>query len=302
MKLNLTQFEVLESIEYSKDHKITQREIASKKNISVGTVNKTINELLAAKVIDFDNDKTYTINDLGYQMLEPYRVKKAIFIAAGFGSRLVPITLNTPKPLIHVHGKRIIDSLLDAVIAAGIDDITIVRGYLSEQFDILKNKYPMIKFVENPLYNESNNISSIAKVCDQLDNAYVFESDLLLSNPRLIRKYEFTSNYLGIYKQITDDWCFEMKGTKIDGLAIGGVNCMQMVGISYWDSKSANKMKTDVLEVFSLPGGKEKYWDQVALDVKKDNYEIVVRSCNEDDIIEIDTINELKEIDRVYAC
>ena len=40
-------------------------------------------------------------------LLEPYRAKRAIFIAAGFGSRLVPITINTPKPLVRVNGKRI---------------------------------------------------------------------------------------------------------------------------------------------------------------------------------------------------
>lgn len=43
------------------------------------------------------------ITDTGFAALEPYRVKRAIFIAAGFGSRLVPITLNTPKPLVRVH-------------------------------------------------------------------------------------------------------------------------------------------------------------------------------------------------------
>ena len=62
--------------------------------------------------------------------LEPYRVKRAVVIAAGFGTRMVPITLNTPKPLVRVHGKRIIDTLLDAVAEAGIPEIVLVRGYL----------------------------------------------------------------------------------------------------------------------------------------------------------------------------
>ena len=49
----------------------------------------------------------------------------------------MPITLNTPKPLIRVQGRRIIDSLLDAVYAAGIEEVYVVRGYLAEQFDQL---------------------------------------------------------------------------------------------------------------------------------------------------------------------
>ena len=57
----------------------------------------------------------------GLDALEPYRVKRAVIIAAGFGSRLVPVTLNTPKPLVRVNGKRIIDGILDALLAAGIE-------------------------------------------------------------------------------------------------------------------------------------------------------------------------------------
>lgn len=101
------------------------------------------------------------ITDTGFAALEPYRVKRAIFIAAGFGSRLVPITLNTPKPLVRVHGVRIIDSLLGAVSAAGIEEVWLVRGYLGERFDQLLYKYPNIRFIENPLFNDANNISSM---------------------------------------------------------------------------------------------------------------------------------------------
>ena len=73
------------------------------------------------------------ITERGIIVLEQYRVKRAIFIAAGYGSRLKPITINTPKPLVRVHGVRIIDRLIDACLSAGIEDIYIVRGYLAEQ-------------------------------------------------------------------------------------------------------------------------------------------------------------------------
>ena len=106
---------------------------------------------------------------------------------------MIPITFNTPKPLVRVHGKRIIDTLLDAVVAAGIQEIIVVRGYLAEQFDQLLYKYPMIKFVENPAYNDANNISSAMCVRYMLSNAYVFEADLLLSNPDIIKKYHYRS-------------------------------------------------------------------------------------------------------------
>jgi CTP:phosphocholine cytidylyltransferase-like protein len=236
----------------------------------------------------------------GLAALEPYRVERAIFLAAGFGSRLVPITLNTPKPLVRVKGIRIIDTLLDAVTAAGITDITIVRGYLGEQFDQLLYKYPGITFLENPLYNEANNISSAMCVRYQLQNAYVFESDLLLWNPLLITKYQYASNYLGVSTERTDDWCFETKNGVITKLRVGGKNCYHMFGISYWNRRDGAKMADHIKQVYEMPGGKERYWDQVALDYFAKSYEIEVRECSFDDIIEIDTFPELKKLDETY--
>ena len=293
--LNKKEFSVLTYIEANQNEKLTQKELSEALNFSVGTVNKLWNELEEKGFIE---DKHITKK--GLTALEPYRVKRAIFIAAGFGSRLVPITLNTPKPLVRVKGVRIIDTLLDAVIAAGIEEIIIVRGYLAEQFDQLKYKYPMVKFVENPLYNEANNISSVMCIRYLLSNAYILEADLLLSNPKLITKYQYSSNYLGVPTEKTDDWCFYMDGDRIKRIGVGGVDCHHMFGISYWSEDDGKKLCNHVEQVYNSPGGKERYWDQVALGEYIKEYHIGVRECTFDDIVEIDTFRELKELDPVY--
>ena len=118
------QFSVLETLALTKD-RLSQRSIASSLSMSIGNANRIIGEL-----DDIGFIKDGMITDEGLAALEPYRVKRAVLIAAGFGSRMVPITLNTPKPLVRVNGKRIIDSLLDAIYAAGIEEVYIVRGYL----------------------------------------------------------------------------------------------------------------------------------------------------------------------------
>lgn len=300
MNLTLNQFEVLTYIEKKQDDKITQRDISKKCRLSLGKVNSVLAELQEEELVKVTDELRYTVTLKGYEWLEPYKVKKAIFMAAGFGSRMVPVTLNTPKPLIQVHGKKIIETLLDAVLDAGITDITIVRGYLGEQFDLLKKKYPMIKFVENPIYNEANNISSAFLVKDMLANAYVLESDLLLYNKELIRKYEYTTNYLGMYTERTDDWCFETKKGFITKVRVGGENVHHMFGISYWTKEDAAKMETDIEKVFRSPGGKERYWDEVALRECIHNYKVWVREVDAGEIIEIDTYNELKQIDAIY--
>lgn len=236
----------------------------------------------------------------GRNAMEPYRVKRAVFIAAGIGSRLAPITVNTPKPLVRVNGKRIIDGLLDACLLAGIREIYIVRGYLSEQFDQLLYKYPMIKFIENPAYNEANNISSAMCARYLLENAYVFEADLLISNPQIIRPYCYASNFLAIKKEKTEDWCFTVKENVIVEEKIGGADCWQMVGISCWSGQDGRRLSEDIRNVYDVPEGKKLYWEQVPLAFCRDNYRVEIRECRDQDIVEIDTYRELKDVDKTY--
>lgn len=294
MELSRKQFDILEALATA-ETALTQRELEKATGHSLGTINKVVKEL---------SELGYIINscitDEGINALEPYRAKRAIFIAAGFGSRLVPLTLNTPKPLVRVHGKRIIDGLLDACLEAGINEIYIVRGYLAEQFDQLLYKYPMIKFLENPVYNEANNISSSMVARHLLSNAYVFEADLLISNPAIIKKYHYTSDFLAIKKDRTDDWCFTVKDGVIVEEKVGGVDCWQMVGISFWNEADGQKLAKDIKETYDQPGGKERYWEQVPLVFCKNNYAVEVRECQDEDIIEIDTFRELKAIDPTY--
>lgn len=292
--LTKKQFDVLDEIVESKKN-LSQRELATRTHISVGGVNKILGELNALGYLGGEG-----VTEAGRRAIEPYRVRRAVIIAAGFGSRLVPITLSTPKPLVRVNGKRIVETTLDALVEAGIDDVYLVRGYLAEQFDSLLPRYPNLKFIENPLYNEANNISSVFMASEYLEGAYVLEADLLLSNRSLIRKYQYQSNYLGIPVDKTDDWCFYVKNGVIQKMAVGGEFCHQMVGISYWTVEDGEKLKRDVKEVFYSPGGKERYWDQVPLEYCIDNYKIGVRECTFDDIVEIDTFSELKAIDESY--
>lgn len=298
MSGNLTakEFKLLELVEGRAGEKLTQRDLATATGFSVGSVNKLVASLTEAGFLD-----KMTLTEEGREALEPYRVKRAVLIAAGFGERMVPITLNTPKPLVRVRGKRIIDSLLDALEAAGIEDVYIVRGYLGEQFDQLRYRYPSVKFIENEIYNEANNISSALAASGLLENAYVMESDILLANPRLITKYQYESNYLAFPVERTDDWCFYVKHGVIDSLAVGGVGCYQMCGISYWSGEDGRKLAEDIPKVIEMPGGRERYWDEVALRYCKDRYRVAIRECHREDLIEIDTFAELQKVDPAYC-
>lgn len=300
MKLEALEFDILVYIEAHQKEKITQARLSEVHHVSIGTINKKVTALKQLNYI-VEKSKIYQVTEVGYAYLEPFRVKKAVLIAAGFGSRLIPITLNTPKPLIQVHHKRIIETLLDALIEKGIEDITIVRGYLGEQFDLLKRKYPMIELRNNNEYNVANNISSALQVKELYGGAYVMDADLYLKNPDIIRKYECYSNYLGIPVDKTDDWRLVMKNNRVTGMKIGGENCYQMVGFSYWTEEAGKIFEKDVVEVYNQPGGKEFFWDDVVLSERNEHYDIRVRSCGFDDILEVDTFDELKALDPIYA-
>lgn len=275
----------------------SQNQLSAETRISMKMVNSTMRMLLDEGLVV----QSKGITPDGLQALEPYRVKRAVFLAAGFGSRMSPVTLKTPKPLVLVNGVRIIDTLLDAVLAAGVKEIYIIRGYLGEQFDQLLYKYPMIQFIDNLLYNKAGAISSVLCAGERISAAYMMESDLLLKNPALITPYQYESNYLGIKVERTDDYYFKLRNGYINEVGVGGTDCYQTVGITYWTKQDGLRLARDVAEEFDKPGGRERTCGEITQVLHAGEYNIGARECSFDDVVEIDTFNELKAIDPTYG-
>lgn len=236
-----------------------------------------------------------------FELLEPYRAKRAVLLASGFGSRMMPITINTPKPLVDVNGTRIIESLLSALLAIDIEEIYIVTGYKAECFEVLKRDYPMVKLLYNPDYATTNNISSACVAKEHFRNAYVFESDLFLKNPGLLKKYRYRSCYMGVPVDETPDWCFDTCDGRITDLHKGGTDCHHMYGISYWTEADGEKLERDLQECFDADDEtKQRFWDDVPCVIRRENYDIAIEECTFDDVAEIDSLAELQQIDPRY--
>ncbi len=60
------------------------------------------------------------------------QVKRAVIMASGFGSRMRPLTVTTPKPLVRVNGVAMIETVIDGLTENGITEIHVVTGYLAE--------------------------------------------------------------------------------------------------------------------------------------------------------------------------
>lgn len=87
---------------------------------------------------------------------------KLIVLAAGSGTRLRPYTNDLPKCMVPVHDRALIDWLMDTVLAAGIDDVVIVRGYQAERLRLSTSRKPSrLSFVLNPEFASTNMVYSL---------------------------------------------------------------------------------------------------------------------------------------------
>ena len=115
---------------------------------------------------------------------------QSIILAAGMGKRLKKYTKDGTKCMVPVNGKPIIDYTLESLSKAGIKKITVVIGYKGEKLkNYIKDKYPYleINFIENPVYDKTNNIYSLFLAKDVLveDDTILLESDLVFK-PEII--------------------------------------------------------------------------------------------------------------------
>jgi dTDP-glucose pyrophosphorylase len=104
--VNNEKFKILRELNNKENH--TQMEIADVCNISLGKTNKLFNSLISDGLIKVEDNK-YVLEDKAIGLLEQFRVDNAIIMAAGFGSRFVPLSYETPKGLLEVFGERMIE-------------------------------------------------------------------------------------------------------------------------------------------------------------------------------------------------
>ena len=230
-------------------------------------------------------------------------VERAIILAAGKGTRLKPITLTTPKPLIEVNGKRMIETIIDALVENNIKEIYIVLGYMKEKFYYLKNKYSNIKFIENSYYDEFNNISSLYVARDFLENCIIMDADQIVYNKKMLfREFEYSGYCCSWEKKYTKEWVLS---TDNDGIVIncstnGGKDGWKLYSVSRWNANDGIKLKKLLVEEFINKRNRDIYWDDIALNIYPEEFELKVYEINEKDLLEIDSIDELSQVDLRY--
>jgi choline kinase len=111
---------------------------------------------------------------------------KALILAAGVASRLRPLTNGTPKCLLDIGGKRILERMMNNLSGVGITSFVLVTGYLDHMIrDFVTERHPGldVMFIHNPIYDTTNNIFSLWLARDAMlgHEMLLLDSDILFA-------------------------------------------------------------------------------------------------------------------------
>ena len=218
--------------------------------------------------------------------------KNAIILAAGFGMRMVPINLSTPKALLEVNGEPLIERTIKQLNDVGVKDIVIVVGFMKESFDYLIDKYG-VTLVVNADYAAKNNLSSLALVADRISNTYIVPSDIWCDrNP--FNSHEMYSWYM--VSDLVDNESDVRVNRKMELVKVGehsGGNAM--VGIAYLLEEDAVTIRERIEGMNTSGMHNADFWE-IAL-YNGDKMVIPARVVHATNVVEINTYEQLRELD-----
>ena len=223
---------------------------------------------------------------------------RAIILAAGLGTRLRPMTDNTPKALIKVKDKPLVEYQIEYLKEKGIDEIIIVVGYLHEQFDYLKEKYG-VKLVFNEKYAEYNNFYSLYLVKDYLVDSYVIDADNYLFK-NMFRSDINRSTYFSVYREDCENEWFLIYGDdyKVKDIIVDSKAGRILSGVSFWDKETAEKINKFIDFAYDSNEFMDLYWDNMV----KDNIselDVYVEELEANSIYEIDSVKDYNKLEKI---
>ncbi|WP_297424154.1 sugar phosphate nucleotidyltransferase [Clostridium sp.] len=222
---------------------------------------------------------------------------RAILMAAGMGTRLRPLTNNTPKSLIEVNGMSLLERQIINLKEIGIDEIIVLTGYLHEKFDDIVKKYNLIKVI-NDKYDVYNNIYTMYLVREYLKDAFVIDADNYITRNFLPKIKPETSIYYSACKEnISGEWIlkYDEEG-RIFGVDIGkeeDKSSYIMSGASFWTAKDGALIAQKVEEAINKGDFRDLYWDSIAVD-NLNQMDVYIEKIQSNDIFEIDSLQDLE--------
>ena len=284
--MNVHELKILN--ELNKESFVNQRLLAQKSDYSLGIVNKSLKKL-------FDNgyiDKNYKITEKAKNEFHNKAPKNAIILAAGYGMRMVPINTAVPKGLLEVNGEPLIERIIKQLHERKIKDITIIVGFMKEQFEYLIDEYD-VKLVVNTEYSSKNNLHSMKLVCDKLSNTYVIPCDIWCEqNP--FRENELYSWYM--VSDMVDDNSTVRVNRKMELVRVSENEAgNEMIGIAYLLEEHASRVRELINDLCRDTKNDGEFWE-ISL-FEKDRMIIPAKVVRSSDTVEINTYEQLRELD-----
>lgn len=237
-------------------------------------------------------DSEIQLMDKTEPLLENYKPRKAIILAAGFGMRMVPINMKVPKALLEVKGETLIERIIRQLHEVEIRKIYIVVGFMWEQFQFLVDKYG-VNLIINPEYAEKNNLHSLELVAQYLCNSYIIPCDIwCLRNP--FHKKEQYSWYM--VSDRMDDGS-EVRVNRNNELIkmpeLSGGNAM--IGICYLAENESEIVKNKIEQMSEDSKYDYAFWEEALYE--KDRMIVSANIVKAGEVVEINTYEQLRELD-----
>lgn len=266
---------------------INQREVSDLSGYSLGRVNQAIKNMFEQGLIDSENKITNKMK----KIVEERKPQRAVILAAGYGLRMAPINMDIPKALIEINKENLIERQIRQLNEAGINEIYVVVGFMKEQFEYLIDKYD-VRLIVNETYTTKNNLYSLHKVLDKLNNCYIVPCDIWIEkNP--FNKIELYSWYMVTNKRdFHGDVYVNRKKEIVKGT---GKQCNQLVGIAYILPETAEILKLNIEKMIKDKKYDNSFWEEAAF---VDNKMILTARIEEaNKVFEINTYEQLRKID-----
>lgn len=294
MSLTKSEFSLLTALLKDDASLTSQRVLARRAGISLGSVNTTLARLEAAGLVHAG-----LITTAGREALEPYKVDNAVIMAAGLSSRFAPISYEKPKGLLRVRGDVLIERQIEQLIEAGITNITVAVGYKKEYFFYLAQRYGVDIAVTTD-YETLNNSSTLWQVRDRLANTYICSSDIYYErNP--FEPYVYQSYYASEHVDgQTAEWCIHTgAGGRITGVTIGGADANIMLGHAYFTRSFSEGFVRVLSAEHDNPGAFDQLWETLYLEHAR-TLDMRIRLYPQGTIHEFDSLDELRAFDPAF--
>ena len=195
------------------------------------------------------------------------KITKAMIFAAGFGKRLVPLTKKTPKPLLQLNGKTLLENCILFLEDCGIKEIVINVHHLAGQIIefINKNKFKSKIHISHEKKKILGTGGGLIYAKNNIKNFFQRREPFIAINPDTL----WNSNYISEFN-ILEEWNFKCKTAGFILLLVPKNNCYEIRGQGDFDLKYPTDDK-DRGHTTTGVGGKQYPWmSEIAL-VEKNN-------------------------------